>query len=176
MRHHTHVCALGLLIAVAGCSPKPDFDGIYQVSSYTLNETSCDAPGPEIEREFPRFRVEARDWFGVRIYPVYPCDESGACAENNDATWSLVTLEEDVGQVSATTAWSDGDACVLGSVDLVIDGVDGNLVLEQRSYELVIAPYDAATCTTGRAEAARDEMDCVQLRQLVGAPDEPDRM
>lgn len=176
-RGATRWAPLGLALAGAmvGCSPRPDLDGLYRVTSYTLNQVSCAQPGAEIEPEFPRFRIEGRSFFGVTIYPVYPCAEDGVCSENNHELWNLVTVEEDLDKVSMTTAASAGDSCVLGSVDLVIDRIggrfDGEVVLQRRTRELAIEPYDATTCTTDRAEAARDEMACVELLQLVGAPE-----
>jgi hypothetical protein len=163
--------AIVLALALGGCSSRPDFDGLYTVDSYSLNEVSCSEAGAAIEPEFTRFEVRSRDWFGVTIYPVYPCDDSGSCAEDNDARWSLVTLEEDLDQVSMTSAASAGNTCLLSAVDLVIDGVEGNLVLEERTFQAVLEPYDASTCTPGRAEAMQDEMACAQLRQLVGTPE-----
>jgi hypothetical protein len=161
--------AVASTLALVGCSPDPDFDGLYRVESYTLTEASCAEPGVEIEREFPKFRIKGRDWFGVTLYPVYPCDEDDVCAEENLGTWGLVTVEEDLDQVSSVSAGSGDDSCVLQSVDLVIEGAEGEVVLQSRTYELVLEPYDPATCTTDNAKARRGAMQCVRILQLVGA-------
>lgn len=160
---------------LAACREGPDFDGLYRVESYTRNETSCTGPGPEIERPYSQFKIEERDFFGVTIYPAYPCDEDGACDADNDSNWSLVVLEDDLDQVSFTYALSEGNSCILASQDLVIAGVEGSLVLQNRSTQLVLEPYDANTCNPENAEAKRDKMECVTLLELVGSP-EPEPM
>ena len=164
--------AAALLLFLAACGEDPDFDGLYRVESNTLATGSCDAPGDELEREFPMFEIRARDFAGVRIYPVYPCDERGACDADNDGTWSLVVVEDDLDQVSSTFAGSgEGDSCVLGSQDLVIAAgeEDGVVVLQARTLEVVIEPYDPDTCTTEHAKLYRGRMDCVMLEELVGS-------
>jgi hypothetical protein len=160
-----------LVIFSLGCSSADDdFDGLYRVASLTSHEGSCAAPGTDVEPEYPKFRVTEREWLGATIYPVYPCDDAGVCDEDNDGTWNLVVVEDDLDQVSSTMTFNDGDACVLNSVDLVIDRVDGNVVLQQRTNQARI-PYDPSSCTTDRAKAMRGDMQCTQMLQLVGAPD-----
>jgi len=166
--------SVAVLAIVAACGDPPDFDGRYRVDSYTLDSSSCDGPGDDVVQEYSTFEIRHRAFFGVRIYPVYPCDDTGSCAADNDPAWNLVVVEDDVDQVEIEFAASVGNSCVLTSQDQVIDGApDGSVVLESRNYELVIEPYDASTCTTDNAKAKRGQMTCASVLQLVGVLDTP---
>lgn len=159
-----------LLLLLAACSESPDFDGLYRVERHTLATGSCDAPGDALETAYPMFEIRARDFAGVTVYPVHPCDERGACDDDNDGRWALVVVEGDLDQVSSTYAASGDDACVLGSQDLVIAAgeAEGVVVLQARTLEVVIEPYDPDTCTTANARRNRGRMECVALEELVG--------
>lgn len=159
-----------VLALVAACNT-PDFDGRYRVESYTLDSSSCDGPGEEIVPEYSTFEIRHRKLFGVRIHPVYSCDDDGTCAADNESDWSLVVIEDDLDLVAFEYAISNGNSCVLASVDQVIDdSVGGGVVLQNRNYELVLEPYDPRTCTTDNAKAMRDNMRCASVLELVGVP------
>ncbi len=165
MRLSLWALALALAPACGGSS----FDGLYRVQTYTMNQTSCAGPGDAINRGYAKFEIRNRDYFGVKIYPVYPCDDAGVCQEDNDSTWSLVVVERDLDKVSIEYAESEGNSCVLRSEDKVISaGAEGEVVLQSRRLQVVLEPYDATTCTTDNAKAKRDSMSCAGLMQLVG--------
>ena len=64
---------------------------------------------------------------------------------------------------------SIGNSCVLHSIDLVIAATPDGVVLQNRHYQLVVEPYDPATCTPQVAAERRDEMTCASMLELVGA-------
>jgi hypothetical protein len=165
---------LSLVLALAACSD-PEFDGLYQVASYSLVEGDCAGAGTEVEREFSQFRIVERDWLGLTIYPVFPCDGVGNCDSNNHGLWNLVTVEEDSGDVSMTSATNFEDGCMLSSMQLIIYGdpepESSAVVLERRMSQVVVEPYVASECTTDRARSLRRRMECVQVLRLIGTPD-----
>lgn len=155
---------------VVACGASPDFDGLYDVASYTSDFTSCDGPGEALPLDYTRFEIRHGRFLGVTLHRVHRCDDTNACATDNESEWSMVVVEDDLSQISFEFTMSVGNSCLLSSVDQVIDtSTDGDVVLEDRRYELSI-PYDPATCIPEVAAARRDEMRCASLRRLVGTP------
>jgi len=166
------IAASAVAIALLGCQVSY-YDGLYRVDSHSIDSTSCAGPGQESDVGFSTFEIVSSGFVGITFYSVYPCDDSGVCYTEDAPVWDTATTEGDLDNVSYTVAFSQGDACVLEASEHLIEGTDDGVVIERRIFQIIEAPYDAATCTTGRAEARRHDMECVSLERLIGVLEPP---
>lgn len=84
-------CAVGFFLAT-GCaeeraSPSSPFEGFYEVTGETVNESGCSTGGTAVTPEAPFFRMEIDVFFGSTYLQRIPCNAPDDCEEWSYSLW-----------------------------------------------------------------------------------------
>lgn len=161
--HSTLVCAL-----VGACGGAPDLEGIYQVTSHTLNEAGCDVEGPAAADDYPYFSLRPDDFLGESLLAFGTC--TGPTIEECEDFGLFSSFLEIDGEwkMQISTA-SFAGTCTLGYfIGSTLEQPDGSLRLEFRNYSEVDETLDADACDTDVADARGTDMPCDRYEVVVG--------
>jgi len=156
-------------------------DRIYELTSHTRNETSCDDDGESVidMTEERYFAPEVESFFGFPVATVASCMSPDQCrerrAEDNDdfPEWSVL-VEEDSWISSRIPPFSDtpGDACsvLLQASTMVVDDGGGMVRIETRQYLIDGLFVDKeGFCNTDQLDSGNfDQYPCQSIEVYVG--------
>lgn len=167
------------------------WEGTYQLTSFTENQSSCDAEGPSIlasQRE-PFFFLRRASALGRTYLWLLSCTDAADCADKrtkfdqSQTSFSFgppsqilfqFTCSGTTGSVSATiatTGFSSADGtCSEPSIsqDTLSRDADGNARVESREQIGDDYPAVDGYCTTDAGSAASANKPCTHYRALVG--------
>ncbi|HEU0030276.1 MAG TPA: hypothetical protein VFQ53_06585 [Kofleriaceae bacterium] len=148
-----------LMLTVAACGGNDNdsltsFDGVYTVSTWTDNLTSCAAEGSSVlDQREPNFYIKTENFLGVRFVNVVTCADVGDCqAKANEVdTIHLGGFGFDTG--SDETGWRDTSAFGFASNGMcegtvtetvMTSPASGQIRIEARSTDAAPFPVNAA--------------------------------
>jgi hypothetical protein len=168
------------VVATAGCGddgPVTALEGMYELTSWTLNPDGCDQEGPAAEEEetFSHFYVKQEDTLGVRAVGVTLCESLGECRnyEANSDGSDVFMLFRDGDDESG---WSTPASEVIGTTDCCglvtggrLTGVPATSVRIERETRSACVPLEDNTCDLdGLVEQAASQ-PCEQLGVVQGS-------
>jgi hypothetical protein len=176
---------LGLLVVIwcgacGGGGSSSELEAIYQASTWTSNDVSCDAEGPSVlELEpYTTFYVKYENFLGVKFLNVSFCQDLAECETNaaDDDTIYLGRWGFENGSDAGgwTTSWFEGFAdqnnvCQGMFVRAELTGVAGqSLRVEvQRMPVDGFPPDEDGFCNDEDAEPLADGVPCAELEVMT---------
>ena len=167
------LCLAWLSILVAGCggggSPAEDLVGMYQVTTHTENEASCDVQGAAVEED-PYFRLSAQDVFGYTVLVLDTCTSADPTSCTDLGVFSSFNQQggEWVQEMSVSSGGGSYGPCLLTWMRGTLSEAAGTVTIERRTY----SEEDTLTeeeCDPDTAEARGDSMPCTRYEVLAGA-------
>jgi hypothetical protein len=186
-----HFAVVSLIVAVSfsatacGDSSDPDdsdttfahetalsFEGIYQVTRYTSNESGCDAEGASLLETTDEtwFVLVARTVIGQQTLELASCADAADCAAKTEkirnngsysidyhATLSSEANADELGGFSAGTGFEENGTCVEREyVDHVLTRHGDAVRLESRTKVLADKPVEDGFCVVRPAQSRKE--------------------
>lgn len=166
-------------LALAGCGGESltALEGLYAVSTWTLNPDSCDADGPSIAETHDGFAyLKAESFLGTEFVNVHTCATADECADKardgDTIHLNAFTFEEgsDADGWTNTSAFGfmrDVSCESLVSVTTLTAPAAGTIRIEQRTLQPATYPPENGACTEEGAEAAGGAQPCAELEVVT---------
>ncbi|MCG8421510.1 MAG: hypothetical protein MJE77_26625 [Proteobacteria bacterium] len=157
------------IVALAACggSDADDLAGIYQVTSHTLNQDSCDREGAAADGG-SHLRIRPDSFFTEEFLAVDECESADTSTCNDDG---LLGGFFDVNgwTLEVSTASGGGSlTCYLGyTLETLEETESGVIRIEKRRYGDTDDNLSAAQCSTDEAGSRGTDMMCEQFEVIV---------
>ncbi|MFC1654647.1 hypothetical protein ACFL2F_02475 [Myxococcota bacterium] len=136
-----------------------DFEGTYEVTKHTLNDTACDVEGPEVTGGDAFFKLQMGDLMGFAILEYYSCTSATECEEYSDLFKSFAKLQ---GKWRIETQMASGwdTECNISEAQGVLEKTDLGVKLEIRTTQAAITLTGTEECDTDLVDKYSSQMVC----------------
>jgi len=153
-----------LFLPACGGDDGSDFAGFYQVAKHTLNDTSCDAEGPEVTGGEDYFKLEMGDLLGFPILQYFPCTSATEC---EGADFFFTKMHGDwIMQV--TSSYELNDECHLQETTGSLSGTELGVSIEVKSSPAVVTVAGGEECDPDLVDTYQDQMQCSEYEVIEG--------
>jgi hypothetical protein len=166
-------CAL----ALAGCGdddegpPGPDIAGIYEVTHHTLNETACDAEGPDVS-DPPFIRLELQQIVGIWTYGFSPCDSAdpGSCFSLGILSTAFTSSDGSAwhGDITSSNGGDEFGVCKLTASRSLARPTAEGVHMEFRSSSGEAPDLTGEACDPDAARARAESFPCNRFEVFDG--------
>ncbi len=157
-----------------GSGSLTDLEGVYSITTWTDNQSGCDAEGPSVAmgRE-PFFYIKSENFLGSKFVNVVNCADVADCqakATDKDTLHLGGFAFEEGSDSSGWTAHSafgfgSNNMCMGDVSDVIMTSGDGTVRIESRST--MSAPYTGNCDDDAAAEAAAAGQPCSSLEVVT---------
>jgi hypothetical protein len=158
------LAALALLLpACGGGSSGPQGpEGVFEITSHTLNEASCDVEGAQVTEPVAYFSLTNEDFAGYPILAWRNCTgpDPATCDEDLDLFRSFVHLNGAWRADATAASWSA--SCYLSVTEATLtEAEDGTLAIRAAERAGTLADIqDEDTCFADSTADRADELPC----------------
>ena len=177
---------LAIALSACGGGISTDFEGIYEIETWTSNTSGCETEGMSVLASQPnqRFYVRTESYYGTDFLNVTLCTTDTACATEAGAEgfdfengWAFDKGSDGAGWRGALAlVTSSGGAPCTGTVsdDTMASPTDGTLRIESRIRQpRPFAPDSDGFCSSDDAIAASSGEPCIRYEAVTASLSAP---
>jgi hypothetical protein len=151
-----------LAAGLAACGGDDDgsaFEGVYEVTRHTLNDTGCDAEGPDVTGGDAFFKLQTGDIMGFSILEYYSCTSATECEPDSDLFKSFAKIGGEW-RIETQVASGSGTDCSLSEITGPLRTTDTGVKLELKTSSADITLSGNEECDTDLIDKYSDQMVC----------------